>query len=271
LDLLQALADIAAFAYDGLQLQIGLEQRMDERVQELDSTRSDLENVAQWLLQELRAPLRQIELAVRQREVVGGPARDQDGIARAVADGSRQFDALADGISNFLRSGRTPLRREPVDVTTLVRGIWRELEEKDGMKAELRLSLLPAVHADRALLGTALRHILSNARKFSRAQAPGVVEVTTQADGEDTIFVVTDNGEGCDLKKAPRLFSMLQRYHPGNEFAGAGAGLAIAQRILRRHGGKIWAKSQPGEGMAIYFTLPYRDRAGAGDIRFSQR
>ncbi len=271
LDLLQALADITAFAYEGLQLQIGLEQRMDERMQELDTTRSDLENVAQWLLRELRAPFRQIERAVRPPDGATALAGDRDQMAQAVIHGGREFDALTDGISNFLRSGRTPLRREQIDVTMLVRGVWRELEEGERIQAELRLSLLPAVHADRALLRTALRNILSNARKFTRGQPQGVVEVTVQPDGDETVFVVTDNGVGCDLKKATRLFSMLQRYHPEDAVPGAGAGLAIAQRIIRRHGGRIWAKSQPNEGMAIHFTLPYRDPTESGDIRFSQR
>jgi signal transduction histidine kinase len=267
LDLLQALADVTAFAYEGLQLQIGLEQRMDERMQELDATRSDLENVSQWLLRELRAPFRQAERAVRSP----GGAGDREQIAQAVASGGKQFDALTDGISNFLRSGRIPLHREQIDVTMLVRSVWRELEDGEGVQAELRLSLLPAVHADRALLRTAVRNILSNARKFIGLRPQGVVEVTTEPDSDETVFVVTDNGVGCDLKKATRLFSMLQRYHPGDDIPGAGAGLAIAQRIIRRHGGKIWAKSQPNEGMAIHFTLPYREPVGSDEIRFSQR
>ncbi len=267
MDLLQALADITAFAYEGLQLQTALEERMDERMQELDATRSDLENVAQWLLHELRAPLRQIETAVRDQN--GSAAAST--LAHAIARGSRQFDALADGVGIFLRSGRTPLRREQIDTTMLVRAVWRELEEREGASAELRLSLLPAMQADRVLLRTALQNILANARKFSRGRPQSVVEVTSQLENDETVFVVADNGVGCDLKKATRLFSMLQRYHPAEEFPGAGAGLAVAQRIIQRHGGRIWARSQPGEGMTIYFTLPYRGRNGSAGIRYSQR
>ncbi|HET7536277.1 MAG TPA: ATP-binding protein [Candidatus Didemnitutus sp.] len=271
LDLLQALADVTAFAYEGLQLQIGLEQRMDERLQELDSTRSDLENVAQWLLQELRAPWRQLEDVIRSQGSPQAAPIEKAQLAQIVDRGCRQFDALAEGIGNFLRSGRTPLRREQIDTTMLVKSVWRELDDREGVRGELRLSLLPAVYADRALLRTVFLHLLSNARKFGAKRALPTVEVTSQEENDETVFVVTDHGIGCDLRKATRLFSMLQRYHPASEFPGAGAGLAIAQRVVQRHGGRIWAKSQPGEGMAIYFTMPYRDRNSLSGIRFSQR
>jgi signal transduction histidine kinase/DNA-binding NarL/FixJ family response regulator len=271
MDLLQALADITAFAYEGLQLQIALEQRVDERMQELDATRSDLENVAQWLLRELRAPLRQIETVVREQSNSPFATSPITPVALTIAHSSRQFDALAEGIGNFLRSGRTPLRREQIDTTMLVKSIWRELEEREGVGPELRLSLLPAVQADRALLRTVFQNILANARKFTRFRTQAVIQVTTETADDETVFVVTDNGVGCDLKKATRLFSMLQRYHAADEFPGAGAGLAIAQRIVQRHGGRIWAKSEPGEGMSIHFTLPYRERDRATGMRFSQR
>lgn len=271
MDLLQALADITAFAYEGLQLQIALEQRMDERMQELDATRSDLENVAQWLLHELRAPLRQIEQAVREQSNSPFATSPITPVALTIAHNARQFDALAEGVGSFLRSGRTPLHREQIDMTMLAKMVWRDLEERDSANVELKLSLLPAVQADRALLRTALLNILSNARKFTRGRSRGVVQVTTETENDETVFLVTDNGVGCDLKKATRLFSMLQRYHSVEEFPGAGTGLAVAQRIILRHGGRIWARSEPGEGMTICFTLPIRERNGSNGMRYSQR
>src|SRR5262249_30195309 len=114
---------------------------------------------------------------------------------------------------------------------------------------------LPSAHGDASLLEQVLMNLLSNAFKFTRGRNPAVVEVESQTQDGEVVYLVRDNGAGFDMKHADKLFGVFQRLHSTAQFEGTGVGLSIVQRIVQRHGGRIWAESAPGSGATFYFTL----------------
>jgi light-regulated signal transduction histidine kinase (bacteriophytochrome) len=126
----------------------------------------------------------------------------------------------------------------------------------NGHDLDLQFGTLPAARGDRVLLGQVWTNLLSNAVKFSsKAEKPRIV-VSAITDDKEHIYYVRDNGAGFDPRYKSKLFGVFQRLHDAHEFPGTGVGLALVQRIVNRHGGRVWAESKPGEGATFYFTLP---------------
>ena len=130
------------------------------------------------------------------------------------------------------------------------------------MPVDLHLGILPRAKGDRILLGQVWANLLSNAVKFSSKREKPVVEVSAISDEKEHIFFVRDNGAGFDPRYLNKLFGVFQRLHSGNEFPGTGVGLALVQRIVLRHGGRVWADGKPGEGATFYFSLPKEESHG---------
>jgi signal transduction histidine kinase len=171
--------------------------------------------------------------------------------------GGQQLLRLTDDLLNFSRLGQQPLSRETVSVGTMVQEILHQLRDAEPHRnVELRVSALPDARADPALLRQVLVNLLSNAFKFTRLVPNAVIEVAgRQQEGECT-YAIRDNGAGFDMRKAQRLFAIFQRLHSERDFEGNGVGLSIAQRIVERHGGRIWAEAAVGQGAEFTFTLP---------------
>ncbi|MDD5167814.1 MAG: ATP-binding protein, partial [Syntrophales bacterium] len=135
--------------------------------------------------------------------------------------------------------------------------VWEELcGINPGRSLEFRGGSLPPVHGDRALIRQVLSNLLSNAVKFSRARETAVIEIGGSCEGGEICYHVKDNGTGFDMKFYDRLFAVFQRLHAESEFDGTGVGLAIVQRIIQRHGGRVWAEGKVNEGATFYFTMP---------------
>jgi chemotaxis family two-component system sensor kinase Cph1 len=126
----------------------------------------------------------------------------------------------------------------------------------DEAGAEVTWDPLPEVVADAGQLGQVLQNLISNAIKFGRRDVPPRVHISAERDGDDWLFSVRDNGIGIDPKRSEGLFQLFQRLHTRDEYAGQGIGLALAKKIVERHGGRIWVASRPGEGATFYFTIP---------------
>jgi len=144
-----------------------------------------------------------------------------------------------------------------VNTEALVREVLDELAiNLRAREVAIRIDDLPECVGDASLLRQVFGNLLSNAIKFTRKKPQAAVEVGCRAEGGEYVYFVRDNGAGFDAKYADKLFSPFQRLHCANDFEGTGVGLSIVKRIVSRHGGRIWAESEPGQGATFYFTLP---------------
>jgi light-regulated signal transduction histidine kinase (bacteriophytochrome) len=132
----------------------------------------------------------------------------------------------------------------------------------EGPKPELRIGPLPAAAGDRSLLAQVWANLLANAYKFSSKKDDPAIEVNAISDPREHVYFVRDNGVGFDPRYASKLFGVFQRLHDPADYPGTGVGLALVQRIVARHGGRVWAESRPGVGATFYFSLPRRDSDG---------
>jgi signal transduction histidine kinase len=236
-----------------------LELRVRERTSELQAANRELEAFSYSVSHDLRAPLRAIDGFARILEEDYAARLDAEArrLLGAVRAGSRQMGRLIDDLLAFSRYGRQPLKTTAVPLVELVNHTIDELRSGfEGRRIDFSVGELGTAEADPALLKQVLVNLLGNAIKFSRDRDPAVVEIglTSQA-GDAHVYYVKDNGAGFDPRYAHKLFGVFQRLHGSDEFEGTGVGLAIVQRIVVRHGGRVWAESRPGEGATFYFTL----------------
>jgi light-regulated signal transduction histidine kinase (bacteriophytochrome) len=180
---------------------------------------------------------------------------------------------LVDDLLTLARLGRQPLGKQPVAPARLVEQVLGELAgEREGRRVEVTVGDLPVCLADPALLKQVWVNLLSNALKYTRGRDEARVEVGCRAGCGAPVYFVKDNGAGFDMRYAHKLFGVFQRLHRAEEYEGTGVGLAIVQRIVHRHGGRVWAEARPGQGATFYFTLEgaphdgtrHRDLAGGG-------
>ena len=163
---------------------------------------------------------------------------------------------LIDDLLTFSRLIRAPLNKQAVDTQALVRVVLEELAYMmDGRQIDLRIADIPACSADPALLKQVWINLLSNALKYTRKRHEAVVEIGYYPEAESIVYFVKDNGTGFDMRYKEKLFGVFQRLHSADEFEGTGVGLAIAQRIVQRHGGRIWAEAELGKGATFFFTI----------------
>lgn len=243
-----------------------LEERVAERTQQLAAANKELESFSYSVSHDLRAPVRAIagfsKLLTDQHEgELNDEAKRKLGIVRSEA---ARMGALIDDLLAFSRLGRQSLQFARVDMAELVRMNFDTLAAaSEGPKPTLRLGSLPRGNGDRSLLAQVWINLLANAIKFSSKKSNPTVEVSAISDEKEHIYYVRDNGAGFDPRYASKLFGVFQRLHASDEFTGTGVGLALVQRIIARHGGRVWAEGAPGEGATFYFTLPRSESDGA--------
>jgi light-regulated signal transduction histidine kinase (bacteriophytochrome) len=219
---------------------------------------SDLDAFSYSVSHDLRAPLRAIEgfsqIVVREHaDELPPEARRYIGIVQRNA---LAMDALIEGLLEFSRLGQQPLRKREVDVDTLCRQVVEELRATaDGEGAVISVASLPGAQADPTLVRHVLVNLLSNALKYSRGRRPAKIEVGASDSEGETTYWVRDNGAGFDMRYADRLFTVFQRLHSAEEYEGTGVGLALVARIVKRHGGRVWAEAVPDNGATFFFTL----------------
>jgi len=163
---------------------------------------------------------------------------------------------LIDDLLTFSRLTRAPLNKEEVNTGNLVQGVLDELDsEREGRQIELRIGVLPSCTGDPMLLKQVWVNLLSNAFKYTLKREAAVVEIGCNLTPQGDIYFVKDNGTGFDMRYVGKLFGVFQRLHRAEEFEGTGVGLAIVQRIIHRHGGRVWAEAAVDKGATFYFTL----------------
>jgi len=235
-----------------------LNTELEHRFAQLTIVNEELESFSYSVSHDLRAPLRHIDGFARiiKDEYSAGLSEDGRSYLDRVIKAANDMGRLVDDLLNLARIGRKSMVREKVNLGSVVRQAIAELApEANGREIEWRIEPLPDIECDPGLTRLALVNLLSNAAKFTRTRKPAVIEVGTKpVNGIDAIFV-RDNGVGFDPKYSDKLFGVFQRLHRQDEFEGTGVGLATVRRIVRRHGGEIWAESEPGHGTTFTFTL----------------
>jgi K+-sensing histidine kinase KdpD len=254
-------------------LQVELEERMrreDEirklnhelanQAAELEASNKELESFAYSVSHDLRAPLRHVigfsELLQRQ----ASPLFDDKSrrYLQTILESAKRMGNLIDDLLGFSRIGRVETRKTAVNLEQLVRDVVAELgQETSGRDITWRIGALPMCYGDRSMLKVVLVNLVSNAVKFTRMRTRAEIEIGSAVKKQNQVEVfVRDNGAGFDMQYANKLFGVFQRLHRSEEFEGTGIGLATAQRIIHRHGGRIWAEGAVDRGATFCFSVP---------------
>jgi signal transduction histidine kinase len=235
------------------------EQRALEVTVQLEAANKELEAFSYSVSHDLRAPLRAIDGFSRILVEEHAPQLSQEAAEYLglVRDNTQQMGRLVDDLLNFSRLGRQQVKKRTVEPGNIVRQCIDELRgAHQGRRVEITVAELPNCAADPSLLKQVWFNLLANAFKYTRNRETAHIEVGCQADRPGTCtYFVRDNGVGFDMQYAPKLFGVFQRLHRAEDYEGTGVGLAIVQRIVLRHGGRVWAEAQPDRGATFYFTL----------------
>lgn len=250
-----------------------LEERVVERTAQLEAANKELDSFSYSVSHDLRAPLRAIDGFSRivLEDHSANLSEEGKSYLQMVRDNTRQMGQLVDDLLAFARLGRQPLTKHLVEPDKMVRQCLNELtKEQEGRQLELVIGELPCCHADPALLKQVWTNLISNALKYTRKKDKARIEIGCRSEarvrvegephtranaGPEVVYFVKDNGAGFDMKYIKKLFGVFQRLHKVSDYEGTGVGLAIVQRIVNRHGGRIWADAKLSEGATFSFTL----------------
>jgi PAS domain S-box-containing protein len=236
-----------------------LEERVRERTAQLETANAELEAFAYSIAHDLRSPLTSIDGFSHSLDMLCSDELPDQAkhYVRRIRAGVRQMSDLTDAMLSLARLSRVRLRWEPVDLAAAARQAIEMLREQ-APRANLVLEIprtLPA-HGDPRLLAQVMTNLVGNAWKFSANKPRTEIRIGTRTgENGELVYFVADRGAGFDMTHAARLFGAFQRLHAASEFEGTGIGLALVQKIVQRHGGRIWAEARPDEGATFYFTL----------------
>ena len=236
-----------------------LAKRVREHAAELEFANKELEAFSHSVSHDLRAPLRAVGgfAHILREEGESHLSEQEKRHLDRICAATTQMGELIEGLLNLSRLSRQPLSKREVNLAGLVR---QELDglakERKGRQVEIRVAELPACLGDPALLKQVYSNLLANALKFTREKATAIIEVGYKEHDGERVYFVRDNGAGFDMRYAQKLFGAFQRLHSHEQFEGTGIGLSIVQRIIHRHGGRIWATGQVDKGATFNFTLP---------------
>jgi PAS domain S-box-containing protein len=241
------------------ELNAELENRVIERTAQLEAANKELEAFSYSISHDLRAPLRAINgfSRILADLLVMDGAEDARRYLGVIRENAQQMGRLIDDLLSFSRLSRQPLKKLPLSPAELIDQVLVTLSpEQQGRKIDLVTGDLPTCLGDSSLLKQVWMNLLSNALKFTRNCNPARIEIGSEQQSSEIVYFVKDNGTGFDMRYVDKLFGVFQRLHRPEDFEGTGVGLAIVQRIIRRHGGRVWAVGEPGKGASFYFSLP---------------
>jgi signal transduction histidine kinase len=236
-----------------------LEKRVRERTAQLEAANKELESFSYSVSHDLRAPLRAID-GFSQALLDDFPknvSAEANRYLLRIQSSTQRMGQLIEDLLNLARVSRGTLSRRQVDLTSLARQVVIDLQQREPDRSvEVSIWDGMSADADPRLLRAALENLIGNAWKFTSKTAAPRIEVGALRDGHQVTYFVRDNGAGFDMVYANKLFGAFQRLHAANDYTGTGIGLVTVQRIVHRHGGRIWADAQVGNGAVFYFTLP---------------
>jgi signal transduction histidine kinase len=243
-----------------------LEELVQARTAELETANSELEAFAYSISHDLRAPLRHISGFVSLLENKAGGGFDDKGryYMRLISDAAGKMGQLIDDLLSFSRLGRQSMSFIESGLEDVVDDIIRD-QKTDTLERKVvwHIDELPMVYCDISMLRIVLNNLVSNAVKFTRPRKEAVIEIGSYTEEDGVVVFVRDNGVGFDPKYTDKLFGVFHRLHLAEEFEGTGVGLAIAHRIIQRHGGRIWAEGELDKGATFYFSLPIDNGGGS--------
>jgi light-regulated signal transduction histidine kinase (bacteriophytochrome) len=230
---------------------------------QLETTNKELESFSYSISHDLRIPLRAVAGYTRMLEEDYSDRLDEEGrrLLKVIADNSKRMGNLINDLLTFSRTGRKEIVATEVDMTALAKSVADELFPDEANPAtQLIIEPMPPAWGDRSLLQQVWANLISNAFKYSSTRERPVVTIDANENEEhdETVYHVSDNGVGFDMQYYDKLFGVFQRLHSAEEFPGTGVGLAIVQRIVVRHGGRVWAHGETGKGATFHFSLPRR-------------
>ena len=239
-----------------------LQRRERQHAQELAAAYKDLEAFAYSVSHDLRAPLRAIDSFGQILVEDFAPLLGDEGgrLLGKIRGSSQKMDQLIVGLLEFSRIGRHALKSQVIDMNALSRSALDEvLAAYTGPSPRIDVRDLPAARGDPVVLRQVWCNLIGNALKYSSKRAQPEITVSGRIEGADSQYEVKDNGAGFDMRYAAKLFGVFQRLHRPEEFSGTGVGLAIVQRVIVRHGGRIWAEGVPDGGATFRFSLPHAE------------
>jgi|GEM_PF-2352616 len=238
-----------------------LEDRVQQRTAELQAANKELEAFSYSVSHDLISPLRSIDsfsLIVLEDY---SPKLDDEGrrLLNIIRAEAQRMDQLIHDLLNFAKTGRQPICTDTCNLSEIAQAVFDTLPpDSRSHVRRFEVGPLPLVEGDPAMLRVVLFNLIANAVKFTRNQPEATVEVGGWRETAHAVIYVKDNGVGFDPRYQQKLFQVFQRLHSEEEFEGTGVGLAIVQRIINRHGGQVWAESQPDQGATLYFSLPLK-------------
>jgi signal transduction histidine kinase len=236
-----------------------LAEDLERKTSELQTSNKELESFSYSVSHDLRSPLRAIDsFALMLEEDYAAKIDDQGRrYIRVVREGAQNMGRLIDDLLSFSRLGREPINAVGIDLRVGAERAMREvLMAHAGPPPRLLMHKLPAGYGDAALLHHVWTNLIANAVKYSSKIAEPCIEIGGCIEGSEAVYFVKDNGAGFDMRYVDKLFRVFQRLHAADEFPGSGVGLAIVQRVISRHGGRVWGEGEPERGAKFFFTLP---------------
>jgi PAS domain S-box-containing protein len=249
-----------------LSLNAALEDRVKERTAELEASNHELESFSYSVSHDLRAPLRAIDGFSRIVEEDYAPKLDEEGrrVIGVIRGEAKRMGRLIDDLLAFSRLGRQKVEPTTIDMGTMARQVFDELIAQEPQRTiHLKLHPIPAAFGTEAMIRQLWTNLIGNAVKFTGKRKSAEIEIGVQQsrsekqeEAVEQIYFVRDNGAGFDMRYADKLFGVFQRLHSSEEFPGTGVGLALVQRIIHRHGGRVWGEGEVEKGSTFYFTIP---------------
>ncbi len=231
---------------------------LKKNLEQLQITNKEIESFSYSVSHDLRAPLRAINgyASIIQEDFHSQLDGEVQRLFGNIRDNAKKMGILIDDLLAFSRLGRKEIEKKSIDTNAMVKLIVKEMGNNIKKSVSIKTGELPSMNGDYTLLFQVFQNLISNAVKYSSKKPESIIEITSFEKGEEYIYSVKDNGTGFNMNYAHKLFGVFQRLHSNDEFEGTGVGLAIVQRIVVKHGGKVWAEGEVGKGATFYFSLP---------------